>query len=1267
VEALERRVTPANYTWISHIGGIWDDPANWLGGQPQDVPKVGVADIDFLATALPQTILLGPDDIKFQASSLTVEGGSYTLIGPGADANQPFTLSAGATLSAKNNGSLTFGVPFSQGGPLNNSLALFFLGSTTATGTGSVVINNQVNDYQHGGLSQFTVSAGTVVLGSSTAMVQSLFAINAGATLVVPSGSMPSIGSLTGGGNVQIGDVALMPDQAGLFINTPSGRTDTLTGSFVLGQSAVDPDGGGFIQMNGPGSLTVGSIDPNADGNLRIDVAGGALYVAHVANAETLSVAAQAVFGGPGASTFSGPAAFAANSVFSVALNGTGAAQFSTLTGNFPVVPPPAVAVDGANLAVSVGYSPTPGDSFTIIAAPNGSIVGQFANAPDGSTITPTNSPLPFGVTYNGNANGGVASLTLTAMAFATSTSVALDKLSTNPSTYGQKITFDAQVAVNGGGPPNPAGTVTFYDGKPSAGGTPIGAPQALVGGRASISTSALAASTHAIYAVYNPSSIVFAGSTSLPLGQTVLQATPKITWASPAPIIYGTALGPVQLDATASVPGSFAYTPSAGTILHAGNNQTLSVTFTPTDAIDYTSASAMTTINVNQAVPTLKWPSPAAITYGTALGPAQLDATASVAGSFAYSPPAGTILHAGQSQPLSVMFTPTDVIDYTSASAMTTISVNQAVPTLNWPSPAAITYGTALGPAQLDATASVPGSFAYKPSAGTILRAGNNQTLSVIFTPTDFIDYTNAGAMTTISVNQATPTLNWPSPAAITYGTALGPAQLDATASVAGSFAYVPPAGTVLHAGQSQPLSVTFTPTDVIDYTSASAKTTISVNQAVPTLNWPSPAAITYGTPLGLAQLDATASVAGSFAYMPPAGTVLHAGQSQPLSVTFTPTDAIDYTTASAMTTISVNQATPTLNRPSPAAITYGTALGPAQLDATASVPGSFAYTPSAGAILHAGNNQTLSVIFTPTDSTDYTNASAMTTINVNQAVPVLTWPSPAPISYGTALGPDQLDAAASVAGSFAYSPGTGTVLHAGNSQSLSVAFTPTDPMDYTDASAVTTISVQRATPAVTWASPAPIAAGTALGRTQLNATASTPGSFVYSPAAGTVLRLGNNQPLSVSFTPADPSDYTIEIAYTRITVVPSTTVVGLASSSADPSTMGQSVTFRAVVAIIGCGSSALSGTVAFYDGKPGAGGIAIGSAQAVTGGQASITTAALAAGTHAIYAVYRADPGTGKVYTSAPLSQVVIGARVHSKAIAHFWRRTPSRSSFR
>ena len=163
---------------------------------------------------------------------------------------------------------------------------------------------------------------------------------------------------------------------------------------------------------------------------------------------------------------------------------------------------------------------------------------------------------------------------------------------------------------------------------------------------------------------------------------------------------------------------------------------------------------------------------------------------------------------------------------------------------------------------------------------------------------------------------NKTTPVITWAAPSAITFGTALSDTQLNATTSVAGSFVYTPPAATVLDAGQ-QTLSVTFTPTAGTNYNSASASVSLTVNKATPAITWPMPSSITVGTALSATQLDATASVAGTFVYTPPAATVPNAG-TQTLSVAFTPTDSTNYTTASATVSITVNAAA-------------GSAIGPA------------------------------------------------------------------------------------------------------------------------------------------------------------------------------------------------------------------------------------------------------------------------------------------------------------------------------------------------
>jgi hypothetical protein len=163
--------------------------------------------------------------------------------------------------------------------------------------------------------------------------------------------------------------------------------------------------------------------------------------------------------------------------------------------------------------------------------------------------------------------------------------------------------------------------------------------------------------------------------------------------------------------------------------------------------------------------------------------------------------------------------------------SSMATLTVNKVTPTITWSAPAAITYGTALSAVQLNATASVPGAFAYNPATGAIPGAGS-QTLSVTFTPTDTVNYTTATATQTLTVTKAVPTITWSAPAPVTYGTALSAVQLSATANAPGTFVYSPASGVVPGAG-GQTLGVTFTPTDTVNYTTATGAQTLTVNKA--------------------------------------------------------------------------------------------------------------------------------------------------------------------------------------------------------------------------------------------------------------------------------------------------------------------------------------------------------------------------------------------------------------------------------------------------
>ena len=87
----------------------------------------------------------------------------------------------------------------------------------------------------------------------------------------------------------------------------------------------------------------------------------------------------------------------------------------------------------------------------------------------------------------------------------------------------------------------------------------------------------------------------------------TILRAIPQVTWPAPDILIYGTPLGPSQLNASAPVPGQFVYTPPAGTVLHATGNQLLTVTFTPDDLQQYAEVATSVVIKALSAPLTLR------------------------------------------------------------------------------------------------------------------------------------------------------------------------------------------------------------------------------------------------------------------------------------------------------------------------------------------------------------------------------------------------------------------------------------------------------------------------------------------------------------------------------------------------------------------------------------------------------------------------------------------------------------------------------------
>ena len=624
---------------------------------------------------------------------------------------------------------------------------------------------------------------------------------------------------------------------------------------------------------------------------------------------------------------------------------------------------------------------------------------------------------------------------------------------------------------------------------------------------------------------------------------------SPVITWPTPASIVYGTPLGAAQLNASANVPGTFSYSPGAGTILNAGLHQLLFVTFTPTDQVNYSVDTIGVQIDVQKATPSITWSNPADITLGTALGALQLNAIANVPGAFVYTPGSGTVLSAGSGQLLSTTFNPTDVANYVAATATVAINViNTTAPVVTLASTSQ-TYVEKAPPVVLDSAALVsdPDSVDFNGGSVTVDFVSPPQAEDRLA-----VSHTGNGAGE-IGVNGT----------AVSYGGVnIGTAAGGETGSSPLVIALSGPAATpqavqallrnVVYSDVSNnpvvtPRTVRVVINDGSGGVSLPATRTIvltAVND-VPIVNLPS-GSLTYTENNPPMAIDSAASVqdvdSANFELgrlkvsltqngtvddrllIQPGGQITLAGNS--ISYGGTPIGTISGGTDGSTPLLVSFDVIPSTVTPSVAQDLMRNVRYFNVSDLPGSLPrqATFEVADGDGGVTTA--TQTINVVPTPDN-------------------PVITWVNPSPITYGTALGAGQLNATASVPGDFVYAPASGTVLNAGAAQVLTVTFTPTDLVNYQQVNATVQIDVLKASPTITWANPASITYGTSLGAAQLNATASVPGNFVYAPASGTALNAGAAQTLSTTFTPTDLANYQVVGKSVTLTVAPAPLII--------------------------------------------------------------------------------------------------------------------------
>ena len=269
----------------------------------------------------------------------------------------------------------------------------------------------------------------------------------------------------------------------------------------------------------------------------------------------------------------------------------------------------------------------------------------------------------------------------------------------------------------------------------------------------------------------------------------TVGPALASISWTNPAPIIYGASLTTNQLNATANVPGVFAYTPTNGQVLNAGTNM-LSVLFTPAYNVDYSSTTNTVSLVVSPA-PLTVTAANASRSYSQA-NPMFLGTITGVTNgdeiTATYNCSATNGSPVGFYSIVPALVDPDNrETNYTVTLVDATLTVGQAIATIIWTNPAPMIYGGPLTSNQLNATANVPGAFAYTPTNGTVLNAGTN-LLSALFTPIDTVDYSDATNAVSLVVS--------PAPLTIASGVAADNKIYDGTTTAALNFNGVTLAG---------------------------------------------------------------------------------------------------------------------------------------------------------------------------------------------------------------------------------------------------------------------------------------------------------------------------------------------------------------------------------------------------------------------------------------------------------------------------------------
>jgi len=341
------------------------------------------------------------------------------------------------------------------------------------TGATSTTLTFTASLSQNGNLFQavFTNS-----VGSATSSAAQLTVLNPAATTALVSSANPSA----------FGQAVTFTATVSSPSGTPTGTVTFLDGATSLGAATLGPSGTASLTTAalavGPHSITASY---GGDSNFNASTSSPLSQTVNMASTTVTSISS------------ANPSVFGQAVTFTATVSSPGGTPTGTVT-----------FLDGATSlgAATLGSSGMASLTTAFLAVGPHSITASYG----GDTNFNANSSSPLSQTMN-RAATMVKSIS-----------------SANPSVFGQGVTFSALVAPVSPGAGSPSGTVTFQDGATSLGTSP------LTNGKASFTTSSLAAAAHSITAVYNGDGN-FNGSSSAPLAQAVNKASSSANLTSSA------------------------------------------------------------------------------------------------------------------------------------------------------------------------------------------------------------------------------------------------------------------------------------------------------------------------------------------------------------------------------------------------------------------------------------------------------------------------------------------------------------------------------------------------------------------------------------------------------------------------------------------------------------------------------------------------------------------------------------------------------------